>query len=66
MGAGLRPIAKAVDTPPDPTVGAPPADSTNSKNDRNFELKTSTRGVFCQSLTEQLPFVFDPHPEILH
>ena len=28
MGAGLRPIAKALDTPPDPTVGAPPADST--------------------------------------
>jgi len=23
MGAGLRPPAKALDTPPDPTVGAP-------------------------------------------
>ena len=30
MGAGLRPTAKAVDKPPDPTGGAPPADSTNS------------------------------------
>ncbi len=28
MGAGLRPTAKAVDKPPDPTGGAPPADST--------------------------------------
>jgi len=28
MGAGLRPTAKALDEPPDPTVGAPVLDPT--------------------------------------
>ena len=28
MGAGLRPIAKAVELPPDPTAGAPALDPT--------------------------------------
>ena len=31
-GAGLRPTAKAVDTPPDPTVGAPALYPTRGKN----------------------------------
>ena len=31
-GAGLRPTAKAVDTPPDPTVGAPALYPTRGKS----------------------------------
>ena len=31
-GAGLRPIAKAVEWPPDPTVGAPALDPTDERD----------------------------------
>ena len=34
MGAGLRPTAKGVDEPPDPTVRAPALDPTGGGRDR--------------------------------
>ena len=38
-GAGLRPIAKAVVSPPDPTVGAPALDPTGGRTAETHSLR---------------------------
>ena len=42
-GAGLRPIAKAVELPPDPTVGAPALDPTEWRTEVSRKAPPPTR-----------------------
>ena len=45
MGAGLRPGAKAPESPPDPNVGAPALDSTHSDLSRLIRGQFDKHGI---------------------
>ena len=63
MGAGLRPTAKAVDKPPDPTGGAPPADSTS-----RFSVQTRGGAVpgSPDATADPIRFGVAPGPDPAH